>query len=433
MDFNSPLLLDKSSDPRNDKPRLQVYGTMKELDQSTDWQREYVYTRQASEAGQHVVTFSRGGSNEAQDGAQGQSELNRNRCMCTCSLLESQWPLVCFIAVTFLGAWLPQKRRSKWPLTILPLCLLLLGISAHFYFVATAGHQKVHIGSKILLSSLWISGLCSYCLALHHFAYRDQEYLKDLIPKNWRWINISLLIGILLVSWILFGDAYYQVIFDLVHIKDALLTNCHRKLACNAVFFILATSVYWGLYSSVAVCCVFYSVCQSMCNRLSKGYLQITQCTVNVRETIKLHAEIREGITEMINGIKTWFIAHLLFYIVALLANIYVWWEAATMFRHAYEFVAQVSGTLIVAYKFFFPFISASYVTWHESNLAQELNDKVDFEPHQTFYCRRDLEVFLKQSKRRGYGFRLYNIQITLTIAIFSLFGSLAGLAHNFM
>ena len=94
--------------------------------------------------------------------------------------------------------------------------------------------------------------------------------------------------------------------------------------------------------------------------------------------------------------------------------------------------MAQVSGTLVVVYKFFFPFLSASYVTWHESTLVQDLNDKTDYLPGETFHSRQDLEVFLAQSKRRGYGFRLFKIQITITIAIVSLLGSGVGLLHTF-
>ena len=105
--------------------------------------------------------------------------------------------------------------------------------------------------------------------------------------------------------------------------------------------------------------------------------------------------------------------------------------EGTHHLHFAYEYMAQICGTLVVIYKFFFPFLSASYVTLHESTLAQALNDKVDFLPEQTFHSRGDLEVFLQQSQRRGYGFRVFKVQITLTIAIFSLLVSLFGLVHS--
>ena len=63
--------------------------------------------------------------------------------------------------------------------------------------------------------------------------------------------------------------------------------------------------------------------------------------------------------------------------------------------------------------------------------LVQDLNDKTDYLPGETFHSRQDLGVFLAQSKRRGYGFRLFKIQITITIAIFSLLGSGVGLLHT--
>jgi hypothetical protein len=153
----------------------------------------------------------------------------------------------------------------------------------------------------------------------------------------------------------------------------------------------------------------------------------------DVQTVLKHYADLRKDIEKLIKDTKLWLLAHMVFNVVVIVANIYVWWEASTIFKYSYEYTAQIAGTLVVAYKFFFPFISASYVTWHEENLAQALNDNVDYKQNETFYQRQNLETFLSQSKRRGYGFRLYNIQINITIAIFSLLGSMAGLAHNFL
>lgn len=164
---------------------------------------------------------------------------------------------------------------------------------------------------------------------------------------------------------------------------------------------------------------------------LTKGYRQIEGSTSDVQTVLKHYADLRKDIEKLIKDTKLWLLAHMVF--VVIVANIYVWWEASTIFKYSYEYTAQIAGTLVVAYKFFFPFISASYVTWHEENLAQALNDNVDYKQNETFYQRQNLETFLSQSKRWGYGFRLYNIQINITIAIFSLLGSMAGLVHNFL
>ena len=347
------------------------------------------------------------------------------------ALFDSHWPLSCFLAVAFLGVWLPKKRRSVWPLTFIPVFHMLFGLGAHLYFILSSNHRSVYIGSKMLLTALWISAFTSFVLALYYFRYQSQEWMKDLSKNQRRAINVALYTGLSLVSWVLFGDAYYQVIFDLINIKGALLQNCHHPIACNAVFYTLAVSVYWGLYSSIAVCCVFFSLCLVMTNDLTKGYRRIANCTGDIRNALIMHRQVREQIGERINSIRVWFLIHMLFYVVVLLANIFEWWEAARELHFAYEYMAQIAGTLVVVYKFFFPFLSASYVTWHESTLVQDLNDKTDFLPGETFYSRQDLEVFLIQSRRRGYGFRLFKIQITITIAVFSLLGSGFGLVHN--
>lgn len=137
-------------------------------------------------------------------------------------LFDSHWPLILLIAVSFLGVWLPKKRRSMWPFTFIPVFHLLFGLGAHLYFILTSNHRSVHIGSKMLLTSLWISAFASYVLALYYFRYQSQEWMKDLNKNQRRAVNVALFTGLLLVSLILFGDAYYQVIFDLVNIKEAL-------------------------------------------------------------------------------------------------------------------------------------------------------------------------------------------------------------------
>ena len=348
-------------------------------------------------------------------------------------LFESHWPLCYFIFIAFCGVWIPRRRRTIWPLPYFPVVLLVFGLCAHLYFILTAGHHNVHVGSKILLTTLWISGLCTYVLGLRHFRCNEQEYLRTLTSANYVWVNIALYSGIILVSFVLFGDAYFQIIFDLVNIKSVMTAKCHPALFCDIVFYGLATSVYWGLYSAVAVCCMFLCVCLSACNVLTKGYRQIKGSTSDVQTVLKHYADLRKEIEKLIKDAKLWLLVHIVFNVMVVVANIYVWWEASTIFKHSYEYTAQIAGTLVVAYKFFFPFISASYVTWHEETLALHLNNKIDFQQNETFYQRQNLETFLSQSKRRGYGFRLYNIQINITIAIFSLLGSIAGLAHNFL
>ena len=351
------------------------------------------------------------------------------------ALFDAHWPLSCFLAVAFLGFWLLKKDRSLWPLTFIPIFHMLFGLGTHLYFIVLANDQttlKVHIGSKMLLTSLWISGFSSYILALHYFRYQSQEWMRGLSKIQHRAVNVGLFTGLLLVSWVLFVDVCYQDQFDLDHIKKALTYKCQNKKACNGVWYPLVTSIYWGMYSSIAVCCVFFSLCLSMTNDLAKGYLRLAKCTGDVRDAVIMHKQVRDETEKRTNSMRVWFLIHTLFYLVVFLASIFDWWEAERDSLHSVvQYMTQISSTLVVVYKFFFPFLSASYVTWHESTLVQDLNDKTDYLPGETFHSRQDLEVFLAQSKRRGYGFRLFKIQITIIIAIFSLLGSGVGLLHT--
>lgn len=105
---------------------------------------------------------------------------------------------------------------------------MLFGLGAHMYFILLARDQntlKVHIGSKILLTSLWISGFSSYILALYYFRYQSQEWRRRLSKIQRRAVNVVLFTGLLLVSWVLFLDVHYQVMFDLEHIKKPLLIS----------------------------------------------------------------------------------------------------------------------------------------------------------------------------------------------------------------
>ena len=125
------------------------------------------------------------------------------------ALFDAHWPLSCFLAVAFLGFWLPKKDRSLWPLTFIPIFHMLFGLGTHLYFIVLANDQttlKVHIGSKMLLTSLWISGFSSYILALHYFRYQSQEWMRGLSKIQHRAVNVGLFTGLLLVSWVLFVD-----------------------------------------------------------------------------------------------------------------------------------------------------------------------------------------------------------------------------------
>ena len=430
MEDRVPLL--KSSSQISHKgDSYHDYGGTEELERTAEWR-----SVPASDAGnvQNQVTVSFGKDEEEATPVSSNSleTLVRFFFVLKHYVLESHWPLSCFMSLAFLGFYLPQKRKSKWALTFLPFFLLLVGLGGHAYFIVTSSHRGVHVGTKMLLSSVWVSSCVTYALALYHFWHHSQSWTKELSKTQWRVVTLVFYLGIFVVSLVLICDGYYQVIFDLVNIKDALLSNC-RQTYCKTVFYTVAVSVYWGMYAAVTVCCVFLAQCLCICNTLTKGYTQISRCTGDVREALRMHAKLRETVADNIRSIRTWFTVHLLFNILILLANVFVWWEAASIFTAAYEYVAQIAGTLVVVYKFFFPFISASCVTWHEYSLAQELNDRVDYVPEETFYSRLNLEVFLKQSKRRGYGFRLYKIQITFTIAIFSLLGSVSGLIYNMM
>ena len=347
-------------------------------------------------------------------------------------LADSHWPLSVLMALVILGFYLPQKQRSRWPLTVLPFVVLLLGLGTHGYFILSSPHGSVFVGTKMLLTSLWVSSCVTYGLGLHHLRGQAQDWVNELSVAQWRLLNALLYLGLSIVSLVLFCDARYQVIFDLVHIKDALLRDC-TSIYCEPAFYLVAVSVYWGMCAAVTICCVFFGQCLSMCNALTRGYKAISRCTKDLPETLRMHAELRGDVAERIRGMRMWFCVHLVFNIVILLGNIFVWWEASSSFTTQYEYLAQVAGTLVVAYKFFFPFIAASYVTWHEFGLAQQLNDRIDYASNETFSSRIDLEVFLSQSKRRGYGFRLYKVKITFTIAIFSLLGSVFGLIYNMM
>lgn len=115
-------------------------------------------------------------------------------------LFDSSWPLSCFLLVAFLGFWLPKKRKSIWPLTFIPVFHLLFGLGAHFFFILSSSHHSVHLGSKMLLTALWISSFASYVLALYYFRYHSQEWMRDLNKNQYRAINVALITGLLLVS-----------------------------------------------------------------------------------------------------------------------------------------------------------------------------------------------------------------------------------------
>ena len=88
-----------------------------------------------------------------------------------------------------------------------------------------------------------------FCFALRYFRYQSQEWIRDLSQLQHRAINIALVTGLILVSFVLFGDAYYQVIFDL---DKTAIVRLHATQ-----FSICSLCLCTGVYSSVSFCCVF--------------------------------------------------------------------------------------------------------------------------------------------------------------------------------
>ena len=338
-----------------------------------------------------------------------------------------------------------------------------------------AANGNIPPETAILLMGLVISGAITVSIGAVYFhrrgnifsrpSYAKFELLPQIqirnenedwenIPKDWLSTNVLVGIGLLVMAFTIFTDQKYNTFYDFIGIHDFLNnTDMTSKGPCpqppialnsskpsdqsqktatsgqRIMYYIALAMLFWGFGATICACCLFHAMANCIESRIKYTQEMILSRIRSRDEFFFYNKELHYYKDEMISKFKLWFASHNVMFVILLAAMIYEWVmlfrdtgstkkldKSTSKCRSSYcinkLLMAQLSGTLLICYKFAFPILSASKVTSCFRNFYMNiaLSNKV-----------RDLDVIELMALSKNSGFELYYIRVTpqLAVAIF--------------
>eukprot|EP00112_Aurelia_sp_Birch-Aquarium-sp1_P005209 Seg159.20 transcript_id=Seg159.20/GoldUCD/mRNA.D3Y31 product="hypothetical protein" protein_id=Seg159.20/GoldUCD/D3Y31 len=299
--------------------------------------------------------------------------------------------------------------------------------------------------TKLLLLGLVISGAITVTMAIYYFYSKDNNFLGrrrgdfHLIPKinieadeaedgegsidevtslsdkEWLMVNLLFLLGITNVLFILGADFGTDTMFDFYGIRAFL---DHTTLSNRAVYSIAVAMLFWGFGGTVCACCIFHI----MSRRLVASVTRIQSLTLssggNRKDFLKHHQRLIAYTEAMINKFKYWFAIHNAMFVFLVAAMLFEWFTFMKHYKLSkINILAQVACTILICYKFAFPFISASRVTVAFSDFYMNVfrSNKFDDIP----------ELLILENH---FGFTLFGWRVTTSNALVVFLSSLLGI-----
>ena len=294
----------------------------------------------------------------------------------------------------------------------------------------------------VLMILVFFSGSCTYTLAVVYFYNPKNKFTglsTKLIPKiafkpdghqdiaigpsekDWLKMTGFLFLGTVTVVMMCFGAFYFDAFFNFYGIHDFAIKRL--AVAERYVYYTNVVTIYWGLAAGVALCCTFYMLCRDIIRHVEFTETLILQNANNFREARSYFETLLQYADKLIASLKLWFTVHTLFFTVIVLAVLVDWiisLKSTTVdFKHIW--FSQTAGSLLIAFKFSFPFLAASRVTTRFDKMYKVLNKKLappDFP---------ESDLFLSYFKRCKPGFTLLGIRITVNVAVISFISCFVG------
>ena len=353
-----------------------------------------------------------------------------------------------------------KKPRKKlcyiWISTILTLaqwnCLVTF-----IYFVATVWSSGVYgpvmpKETKFISITLQASGTVTYTLVVYYFYTKsndfrnsrstsrscdgrwriiprvkfhlaghselgDQEVI-DLDKKDWLITNAFLATGLFSTVSVISTDEKFNIFYDYVGIHDFV-----EKVPwpTRIQYYIEVSTYFLALAATPCACCIFFVLTRDLIRHIEYTENAILVKARNRDDFYFYHECLLEYCGKMIASFKHWFAVHSLFFVILITAVVYEWFKMLQrekqLERHFTDMLlAQIAGSSLIAFKFAFPFISASRVTARFILFYYNISRKCKIQGIP------DLIILSNNS-----GFKLYGLRITTSTAFLAFFASFAG------
>eukprot|EP00794_Sanderia_malayensis_P008244 gene8244-9126_t len=245
------------------------------------------------------------------------------------------------------------------------------------------------------------------------------EAVVDLPRNDWLVTNILFMMGMLSVCFVFGTDFGTDTLFDFKGIRAFLK---HTTITNQAIYALAVAVLFWGFFATVCACCIFHIMSRQIIALISQTERLVVECTTTRLQFFKLHERMICFTERMIKKFELWFAIHNIMFLLLLAAMIFEW--VSFMKNSNYEhniLLSQMAGTLLICYKFAFPFFSASRVTVRLVNFYLKIARNNQFEN------MPELLLFPNH-----FGFEVFGLRITPNVAIVVFLSSFVGLLKFF-
>lgn len=301
---------------------------------------------------------------------------------------------------------------------------------------------EIPLETLLLLLGLVVSGAITVTLAVFYFYTESNDFSCNtirnfnLLPKvepnasdsaeelnqnlnltdrEWLIANILFIFGMANIMFVLGSDFGTDTLFNFHGIRAFLKTTTPSN---QAIYIAAVTMLFWGFGGTVCACCLFHIMSRRIMMLLSQTKKSMLETAVNRDDFFRLNERLIVYIDNMIDKFKYWFAIHNSMFIFLVAAMIFEWVNFMKKSKYGHNYMlSQISGTILICYKFAFPFFSASRVTVGLKDFYIEIFRRNQF---------KDIpELLLLQNQ---FGFTVFGLRITPNLAILVFFSSFLGI-----
>lgn len=336
---------------------------------------------------------------------------------------------------------------SRLPYMIASIALVLsywccFGYEMYIVKVYWRGEQKPRepTDALVVMVLLFLSGTITFTLAIYYFYNPKSKFVghfTKLVPKvkfqpdgiqqdigpsekDWVYTYRFFLLGTTTVAMTALGDFYFNAFFNFYGIHDFV-----KRLSPvgQIIDFAIIGIIYWGLIGSVVFCCIFFVVCRDIIRHIEYTEELVLQEATDFRSGRKYYECLLKYTEKLLSSLKLWFTVHTLIFAFIVFAAVTELVSSLQSSNVDFKLIlfSQIAGSLLIAFKFSFPFAAASRVTTRFDKMIQVFNEQL----HSQDFPESD--SFLSYCKRCEGGFKVLGIRITMSIAFATFISSFLG------
>lgn len=347
-----------------------------------------------------------------------------------------------------LPCWPETVNKFTISISVLFALLQLAALCEYIYCVKTywLSGDNPHIPTitMVIELSLFVSGCVSFILACRFFYANSQDFQRsncEIIPYvkfelderldvdcgpnafDWLLCNVCLFVGIIDIMFIIIVDMKFNAYFDFYGIHDFSLNISKVE---KAIYHIYIGIFYWGLFCAVVSCCIFFILTRDIARHVDVTETYIIEKARSYSEAKASHEHLLNYSNMMINKFEKWFTVHNVFFFFIMMCTVFKWFlitsNESRLDKHHVLWASQLLASFLIAFKFSFPFLSASRTTARFKKMYYNINKKKVF---QDIY---EMPRFLEYAERCHFGFVVFGVKITTNVAFLTIVTTFIGI-----